>query len=383
MCRAKDPHGRRCPGCNAPAARAAHNRRRRENRVIQRGIVDWAREHDAGTAAVAELEAGGPAAAKEWAKKQGLDPVAFLGDEAPAPVATAPTPSPGADDDAPTVVRAAAAAGGGGIGRGGRARAVAPTKLPQRAWRAAQWATPEVQDQVEAIVQTQGDHRDERSLLAGSVQRATPAPGGSNETVRVELGNGMVGYHKSFSGLDDETADDYGQDSAQQPIHEVAAWHLAKQLGGTWEEIVPPVVIREINGQMGSFALERPGRTGSHQGWTASPEWRAAAFYDALIGQQDRHPNNYLVAGDRISLIDHGYAFARPGDYKNYSWFQDARIDAGSAALTVEERAALDRLLNSEDTLGMDRMLQPARAKALRARAVRMRSTGRLIDSGF
>jgi hypothetical protein len=46
------------------------------------------------------------------------------------------------------------------------------------------------------------------------------------------------------------------------------------------------------------------------------PEERilAAGFFDALIGQQDRHGGNLLVDQDRLYLIDHGFAFGRTGD---------------------------------------------------------------------
>jgi hypothetical protein len=360
--------------------------------------VDWAREHDAGTAVVAELEAGGPAAAKEWAKKQGLDPVAFLGDEAPAAVAAAPAPSPdgGVDDDAPTVVRAVAAGGGGvGMGRGaggrgagasraagvGGAAAAAAAPIPQRVPR-RRWETPEVVRQVEALQGDQGTHRDERSLLGGEVEKVTTASGGTNETLRVQLSNGMVGYHKSFDGLNDSIARAFGQTSAQQCVHEVAAWQLARGLGGPWDEIVPPAVVREVNGKLGSFALERPGKPGARLDVKVSPEWRSAAFFDSLIGQQDRHGLNYLVAGDRVTLIDHGYAFARPGDYKNHSSLVSARRREKDAKLSYDERDALNRLLASKDLFGLERSLEPARAQALRARAQRMLATGSILSAG-
>jgi hypothetical protein len=87
----------------------------------------------------------------------------------------------------------------------------------------------------------------------------------------------------------------FGQDSAQQSLH--GRWRLASQLGPPWSEIVPPVVIREVNGQVGSFALERPGKAAMSSDPWSTGEWREAAFFDCLIGQQDRHPGNFLVAG--------------------------------------------------------------------------------------
>jgi hypothetical protein len=36
-----------------------------------------------------------------------------------------------------------------------------------------------------------------------------------------------------------------------------------------------------------------------------------AAFFDSLIAQQDRQPGNWRWDDNRLTLIDHGYAFAR------------------------------------------------------------------------
>ena len=244
------------------------------------------------------------------------------------------------------------------------------------------WATPEVIRQVEALQAGQGSHRDERSLLGGEVEKVTSAHGGTNETVRVQLSNGMVGYHKSFDGLNNRIARGFGQTAGQQCVHEVAAWQLARGLGGPWDQIVPPVVVREVNGKLGSFALERPGKPGSRVDVKESPEWRSAAFFDSLIGQQDRHGSNYLVAGDRVTLIDHGYSFARPGDYTNYSKLVSARRSEGDSRLSYDEREALTRLVASKDLFGLDHSLEPARAQALRARAQRMLDTGKILSAG-
>lgn len=226
----------------------------------------------------------------------------------------------------------------------------------------------------------QGEHRDERSLLAGAVLTKAAAQGGTNETVRVEFDNGVVAYHKPFSGLNDRLAESFGHTSAQQSMHEVAAWQLARQMGPPWSELVPPCVVREVNGQMGSLAVERSGRN-MMRGFDAVPEWREAAFFDALIGQQDRHPGNYLISGDRMTLIDHGYAFARPGDMCNWSFIAGKRA-ATDPVLTHQERGVLDRLVASRDLFGLAGVLEPERAQAVRSRAERMLSSNRVLAGG-
>src|SRR5699024_2754188 len=74
---------------------------------------------------------------------------------------------------------------------------------------------------IEAAVTSQGTHRDERSLLSGQPVFSRLMEEGTNNTYRVELDNGMVGYHKPFNELRDDVAEIYGQGEAEQPLHEV------------------------------------------------------------------------------------------------------------------------------------------------------------------
>jgi hypothetical protein len=90
-------------------------------------------------------------------------------------------------------------------------------------------------------------------MTLGKSAQAGPQKG-SNTTRRIELDNGAVGYFKPFGGENKKLESGFGQDSAQQSLHEAAAWRLANQLGPPWSDIVPPVVIRELNGEIGSFA---------------------------------------------------------------------------------------------------------------------------------
>jgi hypothetical protein len=97
---------------------------------------------------------------------------------------------------------------------------------------------------------------------------------------------------------------------------------------------------------------------------------RAAAFFDSLIGQQDRNGGNIRWdAGHAVLyVIDQGYAFARPGDPLNASPFVLVRgIDDPS--LDDDEIDALNRLLGSGDLLGVADALEDERAEALERRA--------------
>jgi hypothetical protein len=71
-------------------------------------------------------------------------------------------------------------------------------------------------------------------------------------------------------------------------------------------------------------------------------------------------------------LINHGYAFALPGQILNHSDLVAARHGHGAAALLQEERDALGRLLGDPALLGLARFLPHDRAQALADRARRM-----------
>lgn len=326
-------------------------------------MVAWAEAQGVDPVDVEYLRRAVPARVKEFARARGLDPQKFL------------DPDVTLDGGAPaTPATMARGVGGGPAPRSSRpAGGSAGPAVARPAWERAAWAEPGLVNQIRAALELQGEHRDERSLLAGRATKVTEAFGGTNETSRVTFDNGMVGYHKPFSGLNDEIAVAFGQSAAEQSIHEFAAWNLARELGEPYHDLVPPCVLREVNGELGSLGLERPGRTGAD--YEEAPEWRDAAFFDALIGQQDRHRGNFLMAGSRLTLIDHGYCFARPGDYENFSVIHNGR--AGDV-ITDRERAALDRLTRSPDLLGLARVLAPDRAAAVLKRARTMQDTGRM-----
>src|SRR5207302_5978660 len=95
-------------------------------------------------------------------------------------------------------------------------------------------------------------------------------------------------------------------------------------LGSPWSELVAPAVWFDPPG-VASIRLCGPVILGLG-GSAFLPEPGAgfdrlvadAAFFDALIGAQDRHDQNLRAEmPPRLGLIDHGYAFARPGDVHN------------------------------------------------------------------
>lgn len=196
-----------------------------------------------------------------------------------------------------------------------------------------------------------------------------------------------MGYHKPFSGLRDSIAGSYGHGQEPlQPLHEASAWQLAREMGPPWSERIAPVVVRELSGEVGSFIAERPGVAAFSYVFDSQPDGADdVAFFDAVIGNQDRHRGNFLVddSGDEVTIwpIDHGYTFARPTDYSNYEFLQYNRITKGDGLLREHETAALKRLVASPTLLGVRPVIGDERADAVVARAQRMLNSGALLRS--
>jgi hypothetical protein len=147
-------------------------------------------------------------------------------------------------------------------------------------------------------------------------------------------------------------------------------------------DLVAPCVLRDYAGDDGALSLQAAGWPGDPAP-TQNPTWcLPAAFFDSLIAQQDRHPGNWRWDGNRLTLIDHGYAFALPDHILNHSDLVAARHSHGAAALLQEERCALDRLLRDPDLHGMASFLLADRAQALADRARRMLNRNEILGAG-
>lgn len=203
---------------------------------------------------------------------------------------------------------------------------------------------------------------------------------GANETYVAFLDNGLRAFHKPFSGINTRVALDYGHHPDDVPFNECAAWRLAHRLGPPYSELVAPTVMREHHGEAGSLAADQHGDPRSVEPFQhAADACRAAAFFDSLIAQQDRHPGNYRwdSARSHLGLLDHGFAFALPGHRFNASFFVDWRWAQQTENLEANEVDALEMILDSGNLLGLDVILPDDRVERLarRTRTMRDRAT--------
>lgn len=234
----------------------------------------------------------------------------------------------------------------------------------------------------------------EDQLLRRGVRRfwaaeADTAHPGSSSTVAVALTDGTLAFHKTLAGIDEPQAALFGHDSPSVLVNESAAWMIAKALGQPWTGLVPVTVLRSLWPRSplpqgyGALGLKMVGRPAEPAPLHDPNRCDPAAFFDVLIGQQDRHVTNYRwdVRTESLRLIDNGYAFAAPGAFASGSVFAEARHDGGRSQLTDREQRQLDGLLDDRLLLGnLQMMLREDQFGALVERARRMQASGELLE---
>lgn len=224
----------------------------------------------------------------------------------------------------------------------------------------------------------------EQLMLREPVTHVAPngtANAGKSSTYVVVFETARKAIFKPFRGQSVPSCSAYQQDRFEVPVHEVVAWRLAYALGHRWEMMVPTAVFRGFDDIGGGVLINwRDGGPDLSVLADARSQVHAAAFWDALIGQQDRHARNfrYDKSQRRLALIDSGFAFARPGDLYNASIFLQERRSSYGMALTSDEMVVLGELVASETFYGLADYLAEDRFEAFEQRANKMLETGML-----
>lgn len=251
-------------------------------------------------------------------------------------------------------------------------------------------------DRVRRLLDLQGAHPVERALLEGEVAAYEPhetAASGVNSVFYVEIEPDLVAFHKPHDGIVPRIARDYGHSFDTPPVCECAAWQLAKHLGEPYNRLVAVTVYRavgpsdedQVAWNDGSLALRHEGLAmkGSTVKREAYEDALAAGFFDALIGNQDRHAGQFRwdEANGALGLLDHGFSYPVEGALCRGAYFQQFRRQE-RAVITDQEREVLHRLLEEGDLFGLAGILEPDRAERLRWRAQRMLDLGLVLLKG-
>lgn len=178
-------------------------------------------------------------------------------------------------------------------------------------------------------------------------------------------------FFKRFCDQKANLCRQYGHDRVEAPVNEVIAWRLAFAMGDPWRQMLATAVLRKINDLGGALINEKPGKVNDAALANVMNQVVAAGFWDALIGNQDRNMRNYRYDADSnsLGLIDHAFAFARPGDLFNSSAFLAGRRLHAGPTLIPKELEALESMLDSGDLHGLRDFLPADRADALEDRA--------------
>lgn len=245
-----------------------------------------------------------------------------------------------------------------------------------------------IQERIEALLSvymTRGSVLEQAMFnepILSCAPHATANPGGSS-TYLVVFESRREAIFKPFDGQNTGACTNYQQDPFEAVLHEVAAWRLAMAMGPPWNQLMPTAVLRSLP-KVGPGALinRRRGQPEpvpvvfEH----AEAQADAAALWDSLLGQQDRHAGNFRYESESrsLALIDHGFAFALPGHRCNASVFLEERVEKGRTSVHPNEKQALETLLASQDLHGLRTYIEGSRADALQRRAELIVGDGKL-----
>jgi len=241
-----------------------------------------------------------------------------------------------------------------------------------------------LQNRVDQLMRLLGRTPLEHDLMRGAITHHDPVTStpGLSDVYHVRLASGQEAFHKPFAGVLPGNASAYDQTPDDVPINECSAWLIARELGPPFDSLVPTGVLRQINGEVGSLCSRKYGIPHDRAPLAVRELVLAAGFFDGLVAQQDRHLGNYRwdPGPGSLGLIDHGYAFARPGDLFHRSVCLRERHNQGWARLEAGEHAWLDRIQASGDLMGLQLVLPTDRAVALQARVEGMIRTGEVTS---
>ena len=154
----------------------------------------------------------------------------------------------------------------------------------------------------------------EKTMMTSPVKSSKPLDGrGVNESTILVLEDGIRGIFKGVNGEAGHMRESIP--AGTYYLREAAAYEVCRFLG--WD-YCPETVVREYNGEIGSFMKFAEGaEDGGYYIETSlkQEDIENMAFYNVIIGNEDRHGRNWMKKDGKPVAIDHGLAFH---DVRNY-----------------------------------------------------------------
>lgn len=180
---------------------------------------------------------------------------------------------------------------------------------------------------------------DEKILETGQIHSEYELMGsGINNSRYVKIKDDGAGVFKSKK----DEIHTGGCEKGTLHLRERAAYLVSEMLGF---DFVPPTVIREVDGQVGSLQRFIEGHNlGLDHIWDSeerrTEEFAKLLIFDYIIWNMDRHGANYLVKDERVLAIDHGNCFGN------------------ASSRFVQIRSATDTPISEELTQGLNEFME-------------------------
>jgi predicted ABC-type ATPase len=146
-------------------------------------------------------------------------------------------------------------------------------------------------------------------LASTPIKTISTLGGGVTDTRMVNFEDGTKGVFKPDSG--ESKGQRFDIMEGYQSAREAGAWEVAKAVGLT--DLVTPAIVRTIDGEKGVVLEWQNGDIARNltntKAFDGDDDLARAAAFDYVIGNEDRHPGNWIVQNGKLKLIDHSLSF--------------------------------------------------------------------------
>ncbi len=215
------------------------------------------------------------------------------------------------------------------------------------------------------------------ALTTGKVEKEDILGGGCNKSLKVKIDGDGDAIVKPKSGEVRGLRKHITKGTYYR--REAAVSSVAKVVG--MNDLVPETYVRNDpkHGVCSIQAFVKNGKapgSATHRYGRSETDVSRAALLDFVIGNQDRHDGNYLIADGKLKLIDNGLSLATEGGYLRSVMFNRASENAMDIPKAVYE-TFISRRGDIEATLRNHRIEEEAIANM----GKRYNSLGRLMNS--